>query len=63
MAEAASFVNVDKDGVFTFHRADGSSVDVTGDKPFDTDDPGDIAYLDQVPFVKRAGKSGGGKGA
>lgn len=62
MAEAA-YVNVDKDGVFTFHRSDGAAVEVKSDKPFETDDPGEIAYLDTVPFVKRAGKSGGGKGA
>lgn len=62
MAEAA-YVNVDKDGVFTFHRADGTAVEVKGDKPFETDDPGEIAYLDSVSFVKRAGKPGGGKGA
>lgn len=56
-----AFQHVDPDGRFTFHRADGSQVDVDA-KGYSTDDPGDIAYLDSVSFVKRA-KPAGGKGA
>lgn len=53
-----AYLNVDKDGRFSFHRADGSTVTVTGDKPYVTDKPDEIAYLDSAPFVKRA-KAGG----
>lgn len=58
-----AYLHVEPDGCFTFHRPDGSQVDVDAAKGYSTDDPGDIAYLDSVPFVKRAGKTGGGKGA
>lgn len=60
MAKVA-FVNRDETGVFSFHKADGSTVQVDA-KGYSTDDPGEIAYLDTVPFVKRA-TSGGGKEA
>lgn len=51
----ATFVHVDPDGSFGFHTSDGSLLLVEPGKPLDTDDPAVAAYLDTVPFVKRAG--------
>lgn len=56
-----TFVNVEQDGRFSFHRSDGTLADVDA-KGYQTEDPGEIAYLDTVPFVKRA-KTAGGKEA
>jgi hypothetical protein len=53
-----AYVNTEKDGRFSFYRADGSEV-VISEKPFETDDANEIAYLESVPFVRRASKSGG----
>jgi hypothetical protein len=61
MAKVA-FVNRDENGVFSFHTVDGKVVHVDGGKGHSTDDQAEIAYLDTVPFVKRA-TSGGGKEA
>lgn len=51
-----AYLNVDKDGRFVSHRADGSELVVTGDKPYETDDPDEVAQLDESVFVKRAKK-------
>lgn len=53
---SVAFTHVEPGGRFSFVAADGSEVTVEHGKPFATDDPGLIAYLDQTPFVKRAGK-------
>ena len=54
-----TFKHVDPEGAFSFHKADGSLVEITADKPYATGDPSEVAYLDTVRFVKRAS----GKGA
>lgn len=59
MASKVAYVNVEDNGTFSFHGADGKLVEVTGAKGYQTSDPGEIAYLDQVPFVKRAKQAGG----
>lgn len=41
-----------------FHRADGSEVVVSQEKPFETDDPNEIAYLDSLDAVKRQKAAG-----
>lgn len=47
-----AFTHVDPTGRFTFHAPDGTEITVAD--RFETDDPGLVAYLDQVPFVKRS---------
>lgn len=39
---------------FQFHGADGAEILVDHEHPLTTDDPGLIAWLDQVDHVKRA---------
>lgn len=51
-----AYQNADEDGTFSFHRADGKLVEITHAKAFETDDPRDIAYLDQVEHVRRVKK-------
>jgi hypothetical protein len=58
--DPVAYVNAEKDGRFSFYRADGSEV-VVAQKPYETDDPIEIAYLDSVEFVKRAAAKSGGK--
>ena len=53
-----AYVHAEKDGRLTFHRPDGSEA-VVGQKPYETDDPTEIAFLDSLDFVKRQTKSGG----
>lgn len=54
MSDSVAFTHVDSDGRFTFGARDGSEQTVSADKPFVTDDAGDIAYLDASPYVKRS---------
>lgn len=49
-----SYVHVEETGSFGFHVGNGELVEVLHSPPYVTDDPGQIAYLDTVPFVKRA---------
>ena len=51
--EKVAYVNKSADGRFTFYRPDGSEIEI-GEKPFETNDPSEIAYLDSVEFIKRA---------
>lgn len=53
MAERVTYVNVEADGVFSFHGADGALVEI-GSEPIVVDDHS-VAYLDDCPFVERAG--------
>lgn len=53
-----SYQHVDQDGSFGFHQGDGKLVEITADKSYSTADPGEIAYLDTVRFVKRTKKDG-----
>lgn len=53
-----SYQHVDPTGRFSFTAPNGAER-VVGDKPFATDNLVEIAYLDSVPFVKRAGKRAG----
>lgn len=55
-----AYLNVDDDGTFSFNKPDGTLVEIAS-KQYTTDDPREIAYLDTVPYVKRARKSAGGK--
>jgi hypothetical protein len=58
--EPVAYVNKDKDGRFSFYRADGSEV-IVAEKPYETDDPKEIEYLDGVEVVERATAKSGGK--
>jgi hypothetical protein len=55
--DKVAYVHAEKDGRLSFYRADGSEV-VVAQKPYETDDPAEIAYLDSLEFINRA-KSGG----
>ena len=57
-----TFVNLDEDGVFSFHVVGGELVQVSS-KGYTTDDAVLVAYLDTVPFVKRAKKQASGEEA
>lgn len=53
MAKAV-FIHKDAEGRLQFHDADGKTVIVHGDKPFETSDASLAAWLDSHPSVKRA---------
>ena len=57
---SVTFVNRDEDGVFSFHVVGGELVQVSS-RGYATDDAVEIAYLDTVPFVKRAKKQASGE--
>lgn len=54
-----TYVHVDKGSTFSTTGPGGALIEVSPDRPFETDDPRLIAELDQVPFVKRASKRAG----
>lgn len=53
----AAFTHTAADGRLVFHGPDGHEIVVASGKPFETDDPAVVAFLDQHPAVKRAGKT------